>query len=96
MKPNRKAPGPGPGTLPAESAAPKPVNRPQDSGTPPTAAAASADPRALELLLRTRGHQSGLPREAALAWERAAFAEAFLDEEPRRRVRAFLGGSAAD
>ncbi len=46
----------------------------------------------MALLLRTRAEQAGLPREAALAWERAAFAEAFAHEEPRRRVKAFLGG----
>jgi hypothetical protein len=88
MKPNRNAPGPGPGTLPTEPAAPTPANPSQGSGK---GRAEAADPRAVELLLRTRRAQAGLPLQAALAWERAAFAEAFLDEEPRRRVRAFLG-----
>ncbi|HJW10063.1 MAG TPA: hypothetical protein VJ483_10535 [Holophagaceae bacterium] len=48
------------------------------------------------MLFRTRFRQAGLPREAALAWERAAFAEAFAGGEPRRRVQAFLGGTGAD
>jgi hypothetical protein len=51
-----------------------------------------ADSRALDLLAELRDHQSCLPRPAALAWERAVFAEAFLDEAPRRRVAAFLRG----
>lgn len=51
-----------------------------------------ADPGALALLIAARAHQHGLPREAAWAWERAAFAEAFLSPEPSRRVRAFLEG----
>jgi hypothetical protein len=49
-----------------------------------------ADLRALALLKELRTFQSGLARGPALAWERAAFAMAFLDDEPRRRVRAFL------
>ncbi|HJV23139.1 MAG TPA: hypothetical protein VJ505_04390 [Holophagaceae bacterium] len=44
------------------------------------------------MLWKTRECQRQLPREAALAWERAAFAEAFADPEPARRVRAFLHG----
>lgn len=51
------------------------------------------DPRALALLSATRVLQRGLPRAAALAWERAAFAEAFSDPEPARRVQAFLHGN---
>lgn len=51
------------------------------------------DARALELLWATRAQQRGLPRGAALAWERAAFAEAFADPEPARRVQAFLHGN---
>ncbi|MBI3129844.1 MAG: hypothetical protein HYZ13_00660 [Acidobacteria bacterium] len=51
------------------------------------------DSRALDLLWTTRKVQQDLPREAALAWERAAFAAAFADPEPARRVRAFLHGS---
>ena len=50
------------------------------------------DPGALALLQATRAHQRGLPREAAWAWERAAFAMAFLSPEPARRVQAFLQG----
>lgn len=59
-------------------------------GNPP---ASEGDSRALGLLARTRAHQRGLPRTAALAWERAAFAEAFADPEPARRVQAFLQGN---
>ena len=48
------------------------------------------DSRALDLLAELRDHQSCLPRPAALAWERAAFSEAFLEDAPRRRVADFL------
>ncbi|HJV88797.1 MAG TPA: hypothetical protein VJ623_00715 [Holophagaceae bacterium] len=58
----------------------------------PNPASPEGDSRALALLWKTRVHQRNLPREAALAWERAAFAEAFADPEPARRVRAFLHG----
>lgn len=51
----------------------------------------AADPRALDLLIALQSAQQGLPRGAALAWERTAFAEVFLNEEPGRRVRHFLG-----
>ncbi len=44
------------------------------------------------MLAELRGFQTGLPRGAALAWERALFAAAFLDPEPQRRVGAFLAG----
>ncbi len=63
------------------------MNPPAGPGHPPST---EGDPRALALLGRTRAHQQGLPRTAALAWERAAFAEAFADPEPARRVQAFL------
>ena len=53
-----------------------------------------ADSRALDLLAGLGDHQSCLPRPAALAWERAVFSEAFLDEGPRRRVTAFLASKA--
>jgi hypothetical protein len=53
-----------------------------------------ADSRALDLLAGLRDHQTCLPRPAALAWERAVFSEAFLDEGPRRRVKAFLASKA--
>lgn len=49
-----------------------------------------ADPRALALLKEVQDFQRHLPRGPALAWERVAFAMAFEDDEPRRRVRAFL------
>ena len=47
---------------------------------------------ALDLLRATRAQQRGRAREVAWAWERAAFAEAFLSPEPARRVQAFLRG----
>ncbi len=65
------------------------TNEAHANGNPPSP---EGDSRALALLWNTRGQQRNLPREAALAWERAAFAEAFGSPEPGRRVRAFLGG----
>ena len=65
-------------------------DRPQHTEPPPSP---EADPRALALLSRLQAAQAGLARGPALAWERAAFAEAFADPEPARRVRAFLGES---
>lgn len=62
-----------------------------DAPVPP-ARPAPASGRALDLLASTRTVQEGLPPAAALAWERAAFREAFLDPEPGRRIRAFLDG----
>jgi len=65
----------------------------QDNGESiekPDKPAERADPRALALLKELRGIQNCLPRNPSLAWERVAFSIAFLDEEPRRRVRAFL------
>lgn len=59
----------------------------------PTAPSAEGDARALALLRTLRAHQQGACRGAALAWERAAFAECFLDPEPARRVRSFLEGN---
>lgn len=58
----------------------------------PSPSARPASGRALDLLAATRTVQEGLPAGAALAWERAAFREAFLDPEPGRRIRAFLDG----
>ena len=52
----------------------------------------SPEARALGLLAALRIEQAGLPREAALAWERAAFREAFLESGPGLRIRAFLEG----
>ncbi len=52
--------------------------------------AEKADMRALALLKEVQDFQRNVPRGPALAWERVAFAMAFLDDEPRRRVRAFL------
>lgn len=55
-------------------------------------ASPEADPGALALLARLWEAQDGLALDPALAWERAAFAEAFARPEPGRRVRAFLAG----
>jgi hypothetical protein len=35
-------------------------------------------------------HQQGLPRGAALAWERAVFSEVFDHPDPGLRIRRFL------
>jgi hypothetical protein len=67
----------------------EPVIDPQSSAPAPPP---EGDPRAISLLHDLRRHQGGLPRGAALAFERAAFCEAFLDPEPARRVRTFLEG----
>ena len=48
--------------------------------------------RALALLGNLQVRQAGLSRPAALAWERAAFAEAFDHPEPSQRIRRFLEG----
>ena len=49
------------------------------------------DHLALEILTTIRTHQRNLARPAALAWERAGFAQALSHPEPRRRIQAFLG-----
>ncbi|WP_243288446.1 hypothetical protein [Geothrix terrae] len=46
--------------------------------------------RALFLLGDLQKRQEGLPRPAALAWERAAFAAVFDDPGPGQRIRRFL------
>lgn len=62
----------------------------QNRGERPQKPVEKADPRALALLKEVQDFQRRLPRGPALAWERVAFAMAFEDDEPRRRVRAFL------
>lgn len=74
----------------APCAAERQVQNRWESIEKPDKPAEKADPRALTLLMELRDFQSCLPRGPALAWERVAFAIAFLDDEPRRRVRAFL------
>lgn len=69
---------------------PRPPLPPTPESTP--APGRAGDPRALALLADLRTQQDGLPRAAALAWERAVFAEALDHPEPRRRISAFLGG----
>ena len=64
-------------------------------GRMPPLPSPDADDRALELLRALRGRQAGLDLGPALAWERAAFAEAFASPEPARRVQAFLGKERA-
>lgn len=59
---------------------------------PPLEAPPAGDAWALALLRDLRDRQAGLPFGAALAWERAGFAEALARPEPRARIRAFLGG----
>ena len=62
----------------------------QDSAIPLVATGVDACQRALALLANLRDRQAGLPRPAALAWERAAFAEVFDHPEPGQRIRRFL------
>ena len=59
------------------------ATRGRDTGLP-------ADERALDLLEGLQERQEGLPRPAALAWERAVFAEVFGHPEPGTRIRRFL------
>lgn len=63
----------------------------QDSGNPLVATGFPACERALLLLENLQGHHAGLPRPAALAWERVAFAEVFDHDGPGERIRSFLG-----
>jgi hypothetical protein len=56
---------------------------------------AHAERRALALLAALREEQRALPQGAALAWERAAFREAFLESGPAQQIRAFLEGKRA-
>jgi hypothetical protein len=67
-----------------------PAIHPQDSANPHVATDFAACERALSLLGNLQGVQAGLARPAALAWERAAFAEAFDHPEPGLRIRRFL------
>jgi hypothetical protein len=62
------------------------------SGSPVPVPALPSEPceRALALLGNLQARQAGLPRSAALAWERAAFAEVFGHPGPRQRIRGFL------
>jgi hypothetical protein len=67
-----------------------PAIRPQDSEKHSVGTGIDATRRALALLARLQAQQAGLDRSAALAWERAVFAEAFEQKGPRERIRAFL------
>ncbi|WP_306590915.1 hypothetical protein [Geothrix sp. 21YS21S-4] len=51
----------------------------------------NTSPTAISRLDDLQVRQDGLPRLAALAWERAAFAEVFDRPEPGERIRRFLG-----
>jgi hypothetical protein len=62
----------------------------QDSEKLFMATAIDARQRALFLLGELQALQASLPRSSALAWERAAFAEVFLDSAPRRQIQSFL------
>ena len=62
----------------------------QGSATPGVDTAFPAGERALFLLEDLRTHQERLPRPAALAWERAVFAEVFDHPGPGLRIRRFL------
>jgi hypothetical protein len=67
-----------------------PAIQAQDSANAHVATGFNACERALSLLGNLQRRQAGLPRSPALAWERAAFAEAFDHPEPGRRIRRFL------
>ena len=67
-----------------------PAIRHQDTANPPVTTGLDACAGALARLAFLQDMQGGLPRGAALAWERSAFAEVFGDPEPRLRIRRFL------
>ena len=71
-----------------------PAIRSQDNGKavvePVPDPVSGACARALDLLGNLQARQAGLSRPSALAWERAAFAEAFDHPEPGQRIRRFL------
>lgn len=68
-----------------------PAIQAQDNGNELVATGFPACERALFLLENLQARQEGLPRPAALAWERAAFAEVFDHAGPGERIRSFLG-----
>ena len=67
-----------------------PAIRTQDNANPLVATGFDACERAMALLEKLQRHQDGQSRAAALAWERAAFAEVFDHPEPRRWIHRFL------
>jgi hypothetical protein len=67
-----------------------PAIRPQHSGNPVVTTGFHASLRSLNMLCDLQGHQCGLPRNPALAWERVAFAEVFDHPDPGLRIRRFL------
>ncbi|HJW73819.1 MAG TPA: hypothetical protein VJ486_13410 [Geothrix sp.] len=67
-----------------------PAIHPQDSENLLVGTGIDASQRALSLLGRLQSRQTRLPRSAALAWERAVFAEAFDHAGPKERIQAFL------
>jgi hypothetical protein len=68
-----------------------PAIQAQDNGNELVVTGFPACERALFLLENLQAHQERLPRPAALAWERAAFAEVFDHAGPGERIRSFLG-----
>lgn len=69
-----------------------PAIRLQDSGNPLVTTGFDACERALNLLGNLQSRQREVPRSAALAWERVAFAQVFDHPGPRERIRRFLQG----
>ncbi|BDU70654.1 hypothetical protein GETHOR_27550 [Geothrix oryzae] len=67
-----------------------PAIQAQDSPNALVATGFPVQERALALLQTLRRRQAGTVRAAALAWERAAFAEVFDHPEPGQRIRRFL------
>ena len=94
MNPSRPGPMSAPEGQPSDSRIRQdPAIRHQDSGKQLVATGLDARERALVLLKNLLGHQTGLRRTQALAWERAAFSEVFDHSEPGIRIRQFLDKS---
>jgi len=90
MNPDTRIPMSAPGGQPSDSHVLDPAIRPQDNAKPLVTTGLDACQRALFFLENLQRHQQGLPRDAALAWERAAFCEIFDHPEPGHRIRRFL------
>lgn len=85
---------PAPGGQPSDSHIHlDPAIHPQDSGNPLVATAFDGCERALALLENLQSRQRRLPHCAALAWERATFAQVFDHPGPRARIQRFLDGA---
>lgn len=68
----------------------EPQVAPPSEGPAPGSGGREIPSRALDALQELQATQRGLPRGAALAWERAAFSAVFDHPEPGLRIRRFL------